>query len=152
MSVSARFGFDIDPDAKIEDLPVGAHSESDYRALSRDARLVLDEPTAVLTPQETDELMAIMKQLAQRIIIFIPTTREARGSDKITVIRRESRGRGLTNSTEAELANLMVGRPVLLQVHKDALPRGCRLRLKTSLCWMPTKTSRWTTSTLTFTR
>lgn len=59
-SVSARFGFDIDPDAKIEDLPVGAQQRVEIvKALSRDASvLVLDEPTAVLTPQETDELMA----------------------------------------------------------------------------------------------
>ena len=64
--VSARFGFDLDPDAKIEDLPVGAQQRVEIvKALSREAKvLILDEPTAVLTPQETDELMAIMRQLA----------------------------------------------------------------------------------------
>ena len=59
--ISARFGFDVDPDALVEDLPVGVQQRVEIiKALSRDARvLVFDEPTAVLTPQETDELMAI---------------------------------------------------------------------------------------------
>ena len=130
-SVSARFGFDIDPDAKIEDLPVGAQQRVEIvKALSRDASvLVLDEPTAVLTPQETDELMAIMKQLASEgtsIIFITHKLREVRAvADKITVIRRgKVVGEASPNSTEAELANLMVGRPVLLQVHKDAFAPG----------------------------
>ena len=60
--LSARFGFDIDPDARIEDLSVGAQQRVEIiKALSREAKvLILDEPTAVLTPQETDELMDIM--------------------------------------------------------------------------------------------
>ena len=63
--ISARFGFDVDPDALVEDLPVGVQQRVEIiKALSRDAKvLVFDEPTAVLTPQETDELMAIMRQL-----------------------------------------------------------------------------------------
>ncbi len=130
-SVSARFGFDINPDAKIEDLPVGAQQRVEIvKALSRDASvLVLDEPTAVLTPQETDELMMIMKQLASEgtsIIFITHKLREVRAvADKITVIRRgKVVGQASPNSTEAELANLMVGRPVLLQVHKDAFAPG----------------------------
>lgn len=130
-SVSARFGFDINPDAKIEDLPVGAQQRVEIvKALSRDASvLVLDEPTAVLTPQETDELMLIMKQLASEgtsIIFITHKLREVRAvADKITVIRRgKVVGQASPNSTEAELANLMVGRPVLLQVHKDAFAPG----------------------------
>ncbi len=74
--VSARFGFDLDPDALIEDLSVGAQQRVEIvKALSRQAKvLILDEPTAVLTPQETDELMAIMRQLADAgtSIVFIP--------------------------------------------------------------------------------
>ena len=64
--LSERFGFDIDPDAVIEDLPVGAQQRVEIiKALSRDAKiLILDEPTAVLTPQETDELIVIMRELA----------------------------------------------------------------------------------------
>ena len=73
--VSARFGFDLDPDALIEDLPVGAQQRVEIvKALSRQAKvLILDEPTAVLTPQETDELMTIMRQLADSgtSIVFI---------------------------------------------------------------------------------
>ena len=63
--ISARFGFHVDPDAVIEDLPVGAQQRVEIiKALSRDAQiLILDEPTAVLTPQETDELIEIMRQL-----------------------------------------------------------------------------------------
>src|SRR5690242_16492098 len=63
--ISARFGFDVDPDAVVENLPVGVQQRVEIiKALSRDAKvLVFDEPTAVLTPQETDELMATMRQL-----------------------------------------------------------------------------------------
>src|SRR5690606_37086320 len=63
--ISDRFGFDVDPDAVIEDLPVGVQQRVEIiKALSRDAKvLILDEPTAVLTPQETDELIEIMRQL-----------------------------------------------------------------------------------------
>src|SRR5690606_7758504 len=73
--ISARFGFDLDPDALIEDLPVGVQQRVEIiKALSRDARvLIFDEPTAVLTPQETDELMEIMRQLKAEgtAIVFI---------------------------------------------------------------------------------
>ena len=78
LDVSARFGFDLDPDALIEDLPVGAQQRVEIvKALSRQAKvLILDEPTAVLTPQETDELMAIMRQLADSgtSIVSSPTS------------------------------------------------------------------------------
>src|SRR5690606_17463349 len=74
-AISDRFGFDIDPDAVVEDLPVGVQQRVEIiKALSRDAQvLVFDEPTAVLTPQETDELMAIMRQLKESgtSIVFI---------------------------------------------------------------------------------
>lgn len=129
--VSARFGFDIDPDAYIEDLPVGAQQRVEIvKALSRDASiLVLDEPTAVLTPQETDELMDIMKQLAAggtSIIFITHKLREVRAvADKITVIRRgKVVGEASPTSTEAELATMMVGRPVLLRVEKGPYTPG----------------------------
>ena len=66
--ISARFGFELDPDALVENLPVGAQQRVEIiKALSRRAKvLVLDEPTAVLTPHETDELMKIMCQLRGR--------------------------------------------------------------------------------------
>ena len=73
--VADRFGFEIDPDAVVGDLPVGVQQRVEIiKALSRDAKvLVFDEPTAVLTPQETDELMAIMRQLRDEgtSIVFI---------------------------------------------------------------------------------
>ncbi|MFM6975209.1 MAG: ATP-binding cassette domain-containing protein, partial [Agromyces sp.] len=73
--ISARFGFDLDPDALVEDLPFGVQQRVEIiKALSRDANvLVFDEPTAVLTPAETDELMDIMRQLkaAGTSIVFI---------------------------------------------------------------------------------
>ena len=91
--ISARFGFDVDPDALVEDLPVGVQQRVEIiKALSRDARvLVFDEPTAVLTPQETDELMGIMRQLKESgtsIVFITHKLREVREvADRITVIR-----------------------------------------------------------------
>ena len=88
-----RFGFDVDPDALVDDLPVGVQQRVEIiKALSRDARvLVFDEPTAVLTPQETDELMGIMRQLKETgtsIVFITHKLREVREvADRITVIR-----------------------------------------------------------------
>lgn len=124
--LSSRFGFDINPRSIIEDLPVGAQQRVEIiKALSREAQvLILDEPTAVLTPQETDELMDIMLQLkeAGTSIVFIThKLREVRAvADRITVIRRgKVVGEASPESTEKELASLMVGRPVNLDVEKD---------------------------------
>lgn len=133
--ISDRFGFDVNPDALVETLPVGVQQRVEIiKALSRDARiLVFDEPTAVLTPQETDELMAIMRQLKESgtAIVFIShKLREVREiADRITVIRRGAVvGEASPSATNAELAALMVGRPVELTVHKDpAKPGGAAL-------------------------
>lgn len=130
--VSARFGFDLDPDALIEDLPVGAQQRVEIvKALSRDAKvLILDEPTAVLTPQETDELMEIMRQLAQAgtsIVFITHKLREVRAvADEITVIRRGAVvGTASPQDSEAELANKMVGRSIMMRVEKTpASPSG----------------------------
>lgn len=126
LEVSSRFGFDLDPDALIEDLPVGAQQRVEIvKALSREAKvLILDEPTAVLTPQETDELMAIMRKLAESgtsIVFITHKLREVRAvADDITVIRRgKVVGHADPSSTEAELATLMVGRPVMMNVEKE---------------------------------
>ncbi|MBN6778332.1 ABC transporter ATP-binding protein [Pseudoclavibacter alba] len=125
--ISDRFGFDIDPDALVEDLPVGAQQRVEIiKALSRNAEiLVLDEPTAVLTPQETDELMAIMDELrkAGTSIVFIThKLREVREvADRITVIRRgKVVGTALPTESNEELAAKMVGRAVDLSVDKAA--------------------------------
>ncbi|HEY1530731.1 MAG TPA: ABC transporter ATP-binding protein [Galbitalea sp.] len=124
--ISSRFGFDVDPDALIEDLPVGVQQRVEIiKALSREATvLVFDEPTAVLTPQETDELMAIMRQLKESgtAIVFIThKLREVREvADKITVMRLgKVVGEAKPTATNAELASLMVGRSVELVVTKS---------------------------------
>jgi ABC-type uncharacterized transport system ATPase subunit len=124
--ISARFGFDVDPDAIIEDLPVGVQQRVEIiKALSREAKvLVFDEPTAVLTPQETDELITIIKQLrsAGTAIVFIShKLREVREvADKITVMRLgKVVGEAKPTATNAQLAELMVGRSVGLTVVKS---------------------------------
>lgn len=129
--VSARFGFDLDPDAYIEDLPVGAQQRVEIvKALSREAKiLILDEPTAVLTPQETDELMTIMRQLAASgtsIVFITHKLREVRAvADDITVIRRGAVvGHANPGDTEAQLATQMVGRPVMMKVEKAPAQPG----------------------------
>jgi simple sugar transport system ATP-binding protein len=129
--VSAQFGLDVDPDALIEDLPVGVQQRVEIiKALVRDAKvLILDEPTAVLTPQETDELLAIMRQLRDdgRAIVFIShKLREVREvADKITVIRRgKVVGEASPDATTTELASLMVGRAVSLTVDKGEASPG----------------------------
>jgi len=129
--ISERFGFDVDPDAKVEDLPVGVQQRVEIiKALSRDASvLVFDEPTAVLTPQETDELMGIMRQLreAGTSIVFIThKLRDVRAvADRITVIRLgKVVGEALPTATNGELASLMVGRSVELVVDKAPAAPG----------------------------
>ena len=124
--VAARFGFDIDPDAIVGDLPVGVQQRVEIiKALASDAQvLVFDEPTAVLTPQETDELMGIMRTLRDdgTAIVFIThKLREVREvADRITVIRLgKVVGEAEPTATNVELASLMVGRAVVLTVHKD---------------------------------
>ncbi|MCL3862619.1 ABC transporter ATP-binding protein [Actinotalea sp. K2] len=123
--ISDRFGFHVDPDALVEDLPVGVQQRVEIiKALSRDAKvLILDEPTAVLTPQETDELIAIMRQLkaAGTAIVFIThKLREVRAvADRISVIRRgKVVGTASPQDSAADLASLMVGRSVNLGVDK----------------------------------
>jgi simple sugar transport system ATP-binding protein len=129
--ISDRFGFDIDPDAKIEDLPVGAQQRVEIiKSLARDAKiLVLDEPTAVLTPQETDELMAIMRDLSKNgtsIIFITHKLREVQQvADRIIVIRQGKVVSEASPKTSAgELASLMVGREVDLDTKKKAAKIG----------------------------
>jgi simple sugar transport system ATP-binding protein len=129
--ISDRFGFEIDPDAKIQDLPVGAQQRVEIiKSLARNAKtLVLDEPTAVLTPQETDELMEIMRGLAKSgtsIIFITHKLREVQQvSNRITVIRQ---GKVVASpspkATASELASLMVGREVDLNVTRKPAKVG----------------------------
>jgi simple sugar transport system ATP-binding protein len=130
--LSQRYGLAVDPDATIEDLPVGVQQRVEIlKALYRDARcLILDEPTAVLTPSEIDELMGIIRQLAggDRSVIFIShKLREVLAiADEITVLRA---GKVVGETTPAEtdqqaLATLMVGHDVKLVVDKAPAEPG----------------------------
>lgn len=129
--ISARFGFNVDPDALVGDLPVGVQQRVEIiKALVRDSKiLILDEPTAVLTPQETDELMDIMGQLREggTSIVFIShKLREVKTvSDTITVIRRgKVVGSAPPSTPTTELANMMVGRAVNLSLNKGPATLG----------------------------
>jgi ABC-type uncharacterized transport system ATPase subunit len=131
IEISERFGFNVDPDALVEDLPVGVQQRVEIiKALSRDAKvLVLDEPTAVLTPQETDELMEIMRQLASSgtsIVFITHKLREVKAvADTITVIRLgKVVGSASPDASTSELASLMVGREVELTISKKQAELG----------------------------
>ncbi|MEJ5914804.1 ABC transporter ATP-binding protein [Pseudokineococcus sp. 1T1Z-3] len=129
--VSDQYGFGVDPDARIEDLPVGVQQRVEIiKALVGDAKvLILDEPTAVLTPQETDELIEIMRQLkadGTSVVFITHKLREVREvADRITVIRRGAVvGTADPETSENELASLMVGRSVSLGVEKAPAQPG----------------------------
>jgi simple sugar transport system ATP-binding protein len=131
LRVSAEYNFDIDPDALVENLPVGLQQRVEIiRALIYDAKvLILDEPTAVLTPQETDELLRNMKKLKAKgtsIVFITHKLREVKeAADKITIIRRgKVVGTASPSASQEELASLMVGRPVSLDVEKAAPQLG----------------------------
>jgi simple sugar transport system ATP-binding protein len=125
--LSNEFGLEVDPDALVEDLPVGVQQRVEIlKALQRDAQvLILDEPTAVLTPQEIEALFVIMRSLAAsgRSILFIThKLKEVLAvADRITVMRL-GKVVGTTTpeqSDESSLASMMVGRAVELVVHKE---------------------------------
>jgi general nucleoside transport system ATP-binding protein len=123
--LSERYGLSVDPDALVEDLPVGVQQRVEIlKALSHDAKvLILDEPTAVLTPQEIDELMEIMRTLKKQgtsIIFITHKLREVKAvGDRISVIRRgKVVGTAEPTASEPQLAEMMVGREVKLLVDK----------------------------------
>ena len=124
--ISDRYGLAVDPGARIHDITVGQQQRVEIlKALYRDADiLVLDEPTAVLTPQEAQELFDVVRQLATRgkSIIFIShkLNEVLEIADRITVLRRGKLVETLpaAGATEESLARLMVGREVLLRVAK----------------------------------
>jgi len=123
--LSERYGLAVDPEAVVADLPVGVQQRVEIlKALLGNAKvLILDEPTAVLTPQEIDDLIRVMTELrdAGTSIVFIThKLREVRAiADRITVIRRgKVVGSALPSASEAELATMMVGRSVNLVVDK----------------------------------
>jgi simple sugar transport system ATP-binding protein len=131
-SLAEKYGFDVDPDAAIEDVSVGEQQRVEIlKALYRGADvLILDEPTAVLTPQEVEELFAVFEELTAqgKTIIFISHKLDEamRAADDITVLR-DGVNVGSVDAnatTREELAELMVGREVLLNVDKPDVSTG----------------------------
>jgi len=132
LNLSKQYGLPIDPDARIEKLSVGLQQRVEIlKVLYRAADiLIMDEPTGVLTPQETFELFGVLRGLVQqgKTIIFI--THKLREvlelTDTITVLRRgKNAGELITSQTnQAEIARLMVGREVLLRVNKTPAHPG----------------------------
>ena len=137
--LSERYGLAVDPSAKVADISVGAQQRVEIlKTLYRGADiLIFDEPTAVLTPSEIDELMAIMKNLVKEgksIILITHKLDEIRAvSDRVTVIRR---GKSietveLAGATNADLAEMMVGRSVSFKTEKqEAQPKEVILSIK----------------------
>ncbi|MBA3468276.1 MAG: ABC transporter ATP-binding protein [Herpetosiphonaceae bacterium] len=131
-ALSEQYGLKVPPDAIVGELPVGVQQRVEIlKALYRNVRmLILDEPTAVLTPQEADDLFRVMKEFAAqgKSIIFIThKLREVLAiADRITVLRRgRVVGTALpAESTDRSLAAMMVGREVVLQVEKKPASPG----------------------------
>ncbi|HEY46574.1 MAG TPA: ABC transporter ATP-binding protein [Anaerolineae bacterium] len=130
--ISSRFGLQVDTDVMIEDLPVGVQQRVEIiKVLYREADiLILDEPTAVLTPQEVVELFKVIRSLVDqgKSVIFIThKLKEVLSiADRITVLR-DGRVVGTTTpdeATEASLAKMMVGREVILKVEKEPAELG----------------------------
>ncbi|MFN3928455.1 MAG: ABC transporter ATP-binding protein [Thermoflexus sp.] len=125
-ALSQRYGLEVDPEAPVKDLPVGVQQRVEIlKALYRKANLlILDEPTAVLTPQETEELFRVMRHLQRQGVSIIFITHKLKEvmavADRITVLRNGRVVGTLTprEADEAYLAALMVGREVMLTVEK----------------------------------
>src|SRR5438309_7943268 len=130
--LAKRYGLALNPDARMGDLPVGLQQRAEIvRVLYRGASiLILDEPTGVLTPQETKELFVVLRDLVRsgKTIIFISHKLKEvlEISDRITVMRRGKVVGHLTTrqTNEEEIATLMVGREVLLRVDKKPAKPG----------------------------
>lgn len=126
LEISEAYGLEVDPDAIVEDIPVGVQQRVEIlKALYRKAKiLVLDEPTAVLTPQEAEDLFDVMRHLTEKGVSIIFITHKLKEilnvANRVTVMRR---GKVVGHTTPAEtdqqgLATMMVGRDVLLEVEK----------------------------------
>jgi ABC-type uncharacterized transport system ATPase subunit len=133
--LSRRFGLSVDPHARIEDISVSQQQRVEIlKALYGDADvLILDEPTAVLTPQEAEELFAVVRSLTEegKAVIFITHKLQEvlEIAHRITVLRLGKKVATLPRegATERELARLMVGRDVLLEVEKSPAAAGAPL-------------------------
>ncbi len=137
--ISHQYGLDVDPDAYIKDLPVGIQQRVEIvKALYREADiLILDEPTAVLTPQEAEELFEVIHSLTERgksIMFITHKLKEVLTIADRIVVLRDGRLVGETRpqeATEASLAAMMVGREVILTVDKGpAQPKEVVLKVE----------------------
>ncbi len=132
LEISAQYGLEVDPDALVQDLPVGVQQRVEIiKALYRKADiLILDEPTAVLTPQETEGLFDIMRTLTGRGVSIIFISHKLKEvltiCDSVTVLRlgRVVGHADPRQSTTESLASMMVGREVILQVDKAPAKPG----------------------------
>ncbi len=148
-ALSEKYGLHVDLDAKVEDISVGMQQRTEIlKMLYRDNEiLIFDEPTAVLTPQEIDELMDIMRGFAKegKSILFIThkLNEIMAVADRCTVLRK-GRGIGTVNirdTNKQELSQMMVGRPVQLQVEKGEAKPGETVLSVRNLT-VPSKTSK----------
>ena len=157
--LSASYGLAVEPDAVIEEIGVGQQQRVEIlKALYRHARvLILDEPTAVLTPQEVDELFGVLRTLVAggtSIILITHKLHEVLDvADRISVLRRGKKVATIDRegASERSLAELMVGREVLLDVARGAAHPGRDGALGAAICgcatiagWMRCAASRWT--------
>jgi simple sugar transport system ATP-binding protein len=132
VEISGRYGLKVDPDAIVQDLSVGMQQRVEIlKALFRDARvLILDEPTAVLTPQEVKELFVIVRQLVDAglaVVIITHKLDEVMAFADRIVVMRAGRLVGETRPTDTDetgLAKMMVGRDVVLSVDKTPSTPG----------------------------
>ncbi len=132
VELSERYGLEIDPDALVEDLPVGMQQRVEIlKALYRNADvLIMDEPTGVLTPQEADHLLGVLRELTETGLGIIFITHKLREvlaiADDIVVLRNGQVVGETTPSqtSESALAEMMVGRSVVLQVEKSIANPG----------------------------
>ena len=132
IALSKRYGLEVDPDAVIEDLPVGMQQRVEIlKALRKDVKLlILDEPTAVLTPQEIDELLGVIRNLAKSgvgVVLITHKLHEVMAVADSVVVLRGGKLVGTTSpkeTDEAGLAQMMVGRSVVLQVNRTEAKRG----------------------------
>jgi ABC-type uncharacterized transport system ATPase subunit len=139
--LAERYGLPVSPEARVSDIPVGMKQRVEIlKALYRGAEiLILDEPTAVLTPSETRELFAAMRELAAsgKTVLFIShKLREVlAASDQVSVLRdgRLVESLPTRECTERQLATLMVGREVFMSVQKPPLQRGAPVLQVTDL-------------------
>ena len=132
VELSERYGLEVDPDALVEDLPVGMQQRVEIlKALYRNADvLILDEPTGVLTPQEADHLLRVLRGLTESGVGIVFITHKLREvlaiADDIVVLRagRVVGATTPTQATETGLAEMMVGRSVALRVEKTVAQPG----------------------------